>query len=451
MPAFIPWIGQCHIRKTTDDSPSRPILAAVLADSFESFEREMHVYISARGQQMIWAENVLPADEWLAKYPDHKNAHRLAANVSEKNPVELDTLGADGEGDNYYLHIEEIDGVEPLDSQFGVHPLKTVPDALYEPLFGQPEPTPAEVAQFGSIDAVPPLNTYAILDAAKVVNFVEMLETSDLQFHCLFKGEAKDELRDVAPYVVQLEVDNIFTRNLFSKDPKRALPWFMWDCEPGIYIRSRGSLDDMRRHFRKFTRVQDKDGKWFYHRFYDDETADNLFRFLQHRQVDAAQWFFTSKQITIDQIYTRHPFKNSLLRIAPNHTMLSASNKQGTYKLTQDFRDFSRHEREKKNSLKLVKKFRKELPPSLLPDSNEDLFQRIYLARHVARDYGLTEPSLLMKWVMISVFCAPYFWKDKFTNDYLRDKRSNPDKAFADYYAIYKAHHERTGQTWPLP
>lgn len=43
------------------------------------------------------------------------------------------------------LSIETIKDVEPLDTQFGVAEPKTVPDALYEPLFGQPEPTDAEL------------------------------------------------------------------------------------------------------------------------------------------------------------------------------------------------------------------------------------------------------------------------------------------------------------------
>ena len=453
-----PWLGLCHIRKETDDPrSSRKTLVAVWTGSVEGFEREVHFHTNTHGLQMILAEEVLPSDDWLVKHPDRKDAQRLAGKVSAKHPVEIGTLngaaaaGAQPDDTEGYLHIEEIEGVEPLDSQFGVHPPKTVPDVLYDPLFGQPDPTPAEVAQYGSADKVPPLHTYAILDAAKVVNFVEMLEASGLKHRCLFKGEAAQEMRDVAPYVVRLEEDVDFTRNLFSHDPEQDVPWFMWDRDPGIYVRSRGSLEDMWKHYRKFIRLVDENEKWYYHRFYEDETSNILFQFLRNRRVDAAQWFFVNQRIVVDAVYIRHPYKNSLLCITPNLAELSANDKQGTYRLTQDFRDFARNEREKKNSIKLLEKFRTEIPPNLLPQSNEDLFQRIYLARHVARNYGLTEPILLMKWVMISVFCAPYFWTDKFTNDYLRNRRSNPDKAFADYYAIYKAHHERTGQTWPLP
>ena len=249
---------------------------------------------------MILAEDVLPAAEWLAKHPNHKGAQRLAAKVSAKHPVEIGMPGAGASGTGSqpddaegYLHIEEIKGVKPLDSQFGVHPPKTVPDVLYQPLFGQPDPTPAEVAQYGGADKVPPLGTYAVLDAAKVVNFVEMLEASGLEHRCLFKGEAAEEMRDVAPYVVRLEEDVDFTRNLFSHDPEQEVPWFMWEREPGIYLRSRGTLDEMWKHFRKFTKVQDEDGKWYYFRFWEGESFAACLSYIAAKSEHINTWFNT--------------------------------------------------------------------------------------------------------------------------------------------------------------
>ncbi|WP_298258159.1 DUF4123 domain-containing protein [uncultured Litoreibacter sp.] len=165
------------------------------------------------------------------------------------------------------LNIENIENVEPLDAQFGVADPKTVPDALYAPVFGQPEPLEFELEQAeGDPAAVPPLHTYAILDAAKVPSLPELLATSGLDHRCLFKGDAFDELKDVAPWIVRLEADHKFTRNLFTRSKAR---WHLWDAEPGIYLRSRGTLDDMWAHFRKFTKVQDENGKWFYFRFWE--------------------------------------------------------------------------------------------------------------------------------------------------------------------------------------
>lgn len=165
------------------------------------------------------------------------------------------------------LRVETIEDIDPLDIQLGVFPKKAVPDALHDAMFGQPDPSPAEIETSGGDPAsVPLMHTYAILDAAKVTNLPEFLENSGLEHRCLFKGDAYDELKDVAPWIVQLEDDNSFTRNLFTRSDA---PWHLWDTEPGIYFRSRGTLDEMWRHFRKFTRAQDKRGKWFYIRFYE--------------------------------------------------------------------------------------------------------------------------------------------------------------------------------------
>lgn len=169
------------------------------------------------------------------------------------------------------LRIAILEGVAPLGSQIGVFPKKAVPDALCHALLGQPEPTAAEIdAVGGDASAVPPLLTYAILDAAKVANLPELLERSGLEHRCLFKGDAYDELKNVAPWIVRLDGDENFTRNLFTRSDAS---WHLWDKEPGIYVRSRCDLNDLWRHLRKFTRVQDDDGQWFYFRFWESDTV----------------------------------------------------------------------------------------------------------------------------------------------------------------------------------
>jgi hypothetical protein len=155
-----------------------------------------------------------------------------------------------GKAGAHRLQITKIAGVSPLDNQLGVEPKKTVPDALREVLFGGP------------------LATYAILDAAKGAGLPVMLADSGLAHRCLFKGEALEDLGDVGPWLVRLEETHDFTRRLFTKGDA---PWQMWDKEPGIYVRSAATLDELWRHFRKFTRVQDEVGKWYYFRFWEQK------------------------------------------------------------------------------------------------------------------------------------------------------------------------------------
>lgn len=165
------------------------------------------------------------------------------------------------------LNTQTIEGVEPLDSQLGTVSVKAVPDVLFEPLFGPLEPTQIELKQTdGDPAKMRVLQTYAILDAAKIAGLSELLATSGLEHRCLFKGGAYETLRDVAPWIVRLEPDHKFIRNLFTRSDAY---WHAWDAEPGIFLRSRGALDELWKHFRKFTKVQGDDGKWFYFRFWE--------------------------------------------------------------------------------------------------------------------------------------------------------------------------------------
>ena len=194
------------------------------------------------------------------------------------------------------LQVEIIEGVEPLDTQIGVFPKKTVPDALYDALFGESALTAAEIKAAGGDSAlVPPMQTYAVLDGAKITNLPELLERGDLEHRCLFKGGAYDKLKNVAPWIVRLEDDNVFTRNLFTRSDAG---WHMWDNQPGIYVRSRGTLNDIWRHFRKFTRVRDESGKWFYLRFWETEAAE-VFWTAHDDHADHLAWRFGKNIATI--------------------------------------------------------------------------------------------------------------------------------------------------------
>lgn len=181
------------------------------------------------------------------------------------------------------LRIETIWNIEPLDAQLGVASKKAVPDALADALFGQPEPTIAEIsASESEPDSLPSLRTFAILDAAKVTNLPELLERSELEHRCLFIGQAFEDLKNVAPWIVQLEPDSAFTRNLFTRSDAY---WHIWDAAPGIYLRSRESLDSIWRHFRKFTRIQDEQGKWFYFRLWEPRWTAHVMQALPEDQA----------------------------------------------------------------------------------------------------------------------------------------------------------------------
>ena len=165
------------------------------------------------------------------------------------------------------LNLDELRGIEPLTAQFGIEAPKVVPTALYEVLFGQLEPTQSELGPNGNSQAeAPPLQTYAVLDAAKIPGLPELLAASGLKNSCLFQGDTFDELKDVAPWLVHLKEENSLTRNLFTRS---GAQWHLWDKEANVVLRSFASLNVLRSHLRRFTRVQTAQGASLYMRFWE--------------------------------------------------------------------------------------------------------------------------------------------------------------------------------------
>ena len=173
------------------------------------------------------------------------------------------------------IELEEVP-IAPLGPQFGAAEPQSVPEDLFEPLFGD---VPSENET--------PLGTFALLDGAKFPDLIETLEATDLDYRCLFKGDSFDEMADVAPWLVELPPNHTFTRSLFTHDPENPMPWHLWTAEPGIYFRAHATLDDLWRHFRKFTRIQDEDGKWFYFRFWEPRAFREIVAQYAHRGLFA--------------------------------------------------------------------------------------------------------------------------------------------------------------------
>ncbi len=154
-----------------------------------------------------------------------------------------------------------------------------------EPLFSQPEPTAAEIEQYGSVEAVPSMKVYAILDAGKVTHLLDYIEDSDCAYECLFQGDTAQEMRDVAPYIVELNPREDFTRDVFSVS---GMPRDIWGKEAGIFIRSRLGIFDLRKHFRRFTRIQVKaDKRWVYFRFWEPTMIPYFLRGTDKENLEA--------------------------------------------------------------------------------------------------------------------------------------------------------------------
>jgi hypothetical protein len=106
----------------------------------------------------------------------------------------------------------------------------------------------------------PGTRLYAILDGAAIPDLPTMIARSHLPNHCLFTGDLDDDLACVAPYLVYLAPDSDFTDKVFKESP--GANW-------GIFVHSRTSMTEMRRHFRSLIDCITEDGDPIKFRYYD--------------------------------------------------------------------------------------------------------------------------------------------------------------------------------------
>lgn len=173
-----------------------------------------------------------------------------------------------------YLETRLIDGVIPPDERPGAG-ATSIHEALREVLFDTPD------AADGA-----PLYSYALLDAARIPGLPELLETTRLGHRCLFHGD--DEVRQAAPWLVQLQEDDKFTRNLFRQSNKA---WHLWGRDCGIFLRSTASLDELVAHLRRFTKIRDQRERWLFFRFWDPLVASFYFPAIAGNEQRIAAFF----------------------------------------------------------------------------------------------------------------------------------------------------------------
>ena len=102
-------------------------------------------------------------------------------------------------------------------------------------------------------------SVWAVLDLARDRRIHAALLESRLEFLCLYSGRLPRELELAAPHMVELLPGHRLLDRLFDAG---------WGRSWGIFV----AIDDptlLRRHLRKFLRVQDESGRRMLFRYYD--------------------------------------------------------------------------------------------------------------------------------------------------------------------------------------
>ncbi|MCX6630238.1 MAG: DUF4123 domain-containing protein [Candidatus Solibacter sp.] len=120
--------------------------------------------------------------------------------------------------------------------------LETVLDALWPPGL------PARMAVF------------AIVDGARDERIYAAVRGTFLFKDCLYSGDLPWQLQMTAPYLVQLEREDRFTRFLIGTG---------WGSSWATFLRTETGIKQLRRHLREFLRVRDESGRRLIFRYYD--------------------------------------------------------------------------------------------------------------------------------------------------------------------------------------
>jgi hypothetical protein len=106
----------------------------------------------------------------------------------------------------------------------------------------------------------PAVITYALLDGASIPELLDHVDSLRPEHVCLYRGELKDGIDEVAPYLVQLEPGHLFTKWLLGNG---------WGAHYGIFLQSAEPLGVLRLHLRRSLRVYTEDGRAVLFRYYD--------------------------------------------------------------------------------------------------------------------------------------------------------------------------------------
>jgi hypothetical protein len=101
---------------------------------------------------------------------------------------------------------------------------------------------------------------WMIADAARDRRIFRMLLESHFDHSCLYSGPLPPALETAAPYLIQLEFEDRYTRRLIEH---------AWGNSWGVFLRSNTRMDKLRRHLRSFLVVRDPKGQSLVFRYYD--------------------------------------------------------------------------------------------------------------------------------------------------------------------------------------
>jgi hypothetical protein len=120
-------------------------------------------------------------------------------------------------------------------------------------------------------------NVFAVVDCARDRRIYREMKRGALAYESLFSGALSPALREVAPYLVRLSEDDMFTEYFVEEG---------WGQAWGICVAGRATHYGVRRHLRTLLRVRAAEGRWLLFRYYDPRVLSVFLPTCSPEQLD---------------------------------------------------------------------------------------------------------------------------------------------------------------------
>jgi hypothetical protein len=118
---------------------------------------------------------------------------------------------------------------------------------------------------------------YCVLDGASVPKLPMRLYETGTPNVCLFSGDLPADMQYVAPYLAYLGPGEKFTEWVLSEGFGKH-----W----GIFLHTRYSMNEMRKHFRSLVNVYDENANSLIFRFYDPRVMRNFLPTCNEKELE---------------------------------------------------------------------------------------------------------------------------------------------------------------------
>jgi len=149
-------------------------------------------------------------------------------------------------------------------------------------------------------------DVWMIADGARDSRIYGMLLDSYLTYSCLYLGDLAPELELAAPYLVQLEYDDRYSRRLIERAYGNS-----W----GVFLKCDVGIATLRRHLRRLLSVRAPNGEIVLFRYYDPRV---LRTYLPTCRADELQTVFGP----IDRFWVESEDPDTMLEFRVDHGKL---------------------------------------------------------------------------------------------------------------------------------